>query len=132
MSCNSPWKCPPFKCKTRQKAGFPFVTYTTCYSQFFIAFAFSAKRFAIAILVLFASRIFSRRTAKSFLANVLRVDIKKACDQDLTHSLDTPNNVFIKILTRDAGGTWHALCTSTSTHSIQQKHKKQPETRKRK
>ena len=66
---------------------------------------------------------FSGRAAKSFLANVLRLVIKKACDQNLTHSLDTPKIISIKIVpevvTRDACGTWHGLCTVTSIHSIQ-------------
>ena len=66
------------------------------------AFAFNAESFVIAILVLFFffsfSSLFSERTAKSFLANVLSLVIKKTCDQDLTHSLDTPKYIFLKIV----------------------------------
>ena len=66
------------------------------------AFAFNAKSFVIAILVLFFffsfSSLFSERTSKSFLANVLSLVIKKTCDQDLTHSLDTPKYIFLKIV----------------------------------
>ena len=74
-----------------------------------IAFAFHAKIFAIAILVFFLLVPFSGRAVKSFLASVLTLVIKKACDQDLTHSLDTPKIISVKIvpevLTRDACGT---------------------------
>ena len=66
---------------------------------------------------------FSGRPAKNFLANVLRLLIQKACDQDLTHSLDTPKIIFVKIVSqvviRDACGTRHGLCTATIIHSIQ-------------
>ena len=65
---------------------------------------------------------FSGRTAKSFLVNVLSWVIKKACDQGLTHSLDTLKSFSVKIVpevvVRDACGTWHGLCTVTSIHSI--------------
>ena len=55
-----------------------------------IAFAFNEKSFAIAFLVFFFLLVtFSGRTAESFSVNVLLYFIKKACDQDLTHSLDT-------------------------------------------
>ena len=54
-------------------------------------------------------------TAESFLANVLRLVTKEACDQDLTHSLDTPIGISVKIfprvVIRDACGTWHGLFT---------------------
>ena len=40
---------------------------------------------------------FSGRTAKSFLVNVLRLVVKKACDQDLTHFLDTSKNISAKL-----------------------------------
>ena len=56
-------------------------------------------------------------------ANVLRLVIKKRCDQDLTHSSDTPKNISLNIVPEvvlsDAFGTWHSLCTVTSIHSIQ-------------
>ena len=52
---------------------------------------------------------FSGRTTKSFLANVLRLVIKKACDQDLTHFLDTFKNIsinfFPQVAIRDLSGT---------------------------
>ena len=47
--------------------------------------------------------------AKSFLANVLKLFSLEACDQDPTHSLDTPKNISVKIVPevviRDACGT---------------------------
>ena len=97
------------------------------FKQILIAFAFNAKSFAIGILVFFCFLSlpvhFSGRTAKSFLVNVLRLVIKKACGQDLTHSLDTPKNIFVKIVPevviRDACGTWHGFCMVTSIYSIQ-------------
>ena len=94
--------------------------------KYFFAFAFNAKSFAIAIRAFFYFFLlvtFSGRTAKSFLANVLTLLIKKACDQDLNHSLDTSRNISRKIVPqiviRDACGTWHMLLTVTSIHSIQ-------------
>ena len=49
--------------------------------------------------------------------------MEKACDQDLTHSLDTLKSLSIKsvpqVVIRDAYGTWHWLNTVTSIHSIQ-------------
>ena len=55
-------------------------------------------------------------TALSFLA-------KEACDQDLTHSLNTLKSLFVKSVPEvaicNACGTWHALNTVTSIHSIQ-------------
>ena len=83
-------------------------------STFFylFAFAFNTKSFAIAILDLiffFLLVTFSGRTVKSFLTKVLRLVIKKACDQDLTHSLDTPRNISVKtfsqVVIRNACGT---------------------------
>ena len=71
---------------------------------------FSAERFAIVILAFLFSQ-------------VLRLIIKKACDQDLTHSLDTVKNISAKIVPQvvipDACGTWHGSLTVTSMHSIQ-------------
>ena len=64
-------------------------------------FVSNAKSFAIAILVFFLFFLlatFSGQTAKSFLRNVLTLVIKKTCDQDLTHSLDTPEQISIKIV----------------------------------
>ena len=60
-----------------------------------------AKCFAIVVQVffsLFPSRPFFGQTAKSLLANVLRLVIKEACDQDLAHSLDTLENISVKIV----------------------------------
>ena len=96
----------------------------------FIAFECNAKRFAIAILSLFLFLIPSadfERTAKSFLANLLSLVTLESCDQDLTHSLDTPNNISVKIVSevviRDAYGIWHGLFTVTNIHSIQKSTK---------
>ena len=51
----------------------------------------------------------SGQTAKIFLAEVLRLVIKKGFDHDLTHSLDKPKNILVNIVTqaviRDACGT---------------------------
>ena len=82
-----------------------------------ITFAFNAKSFAIAILVFsfffFFFFTFSGGTAKSFLANVLTIVMKKTCDQDLTHFLDTPKHISVKIVPqvviRDACGTWYGF-----------------------
>ena len=62
---------------------------------------FNAKSFAIAILGLFFFSFFvtfSGQTAKSFLANDLSLVIKKMCDLNLTHSLDTPKYISVKIV----------------------------------
>ena len=80
----------------------------------------NAKRFAIAILFfllfLIPSAVFWR-TAISFLTNVLRLVTTEVCDQDLTHSLDTPKNVSVKFIPRvvicDMRGLWHGLFTVT-------------------
>ena len=67
-----------------------------------IAFACNTKRFAIAILFflfLFPSSVLGR-TAKSFLANALRLVSLEAFDQDSTHSLDTPKYISVKIFPR--------------------------------
>ena len=65
---------------------------------------------------------FSGWAAKSYLFNFLSCVIKKACDQDLTYSLDTLNSLSVKsvsqVVIRDACGTWHSLCTVTSIYSI--------------
>ena len=85
-------------------------------------FAFNAKSFAIASLVFFSffhSRHFSGQTAKSFLANVLRLVIKKPCDQDLTHSLDTPKNISVELVPEAFIRDVCRLRTVTSIHSIQ-------------
>ena len=60
-----------------------------------IAFACNAKSFAIAFLFFFFS---FGRTAERFLANVFRLVTKAVCDQDLTHSVDTPTGISIKIV----------------------------------
>ena len=55
-----------------------------------IAFAFNEKKLCNCLnSFFFLLFTFSGRTAKSFLVNVLLYFIKKACDQDLTRSLDT-------------------------------------------
>ena len=76
------------------------------------AFAFNPKSFAIDILVFFLFFLlvqFYGRTAKSFLANVLRLVIKKVRDRDLTYSLNTPKNISVEIVPqvviRDSCGT---------------------------
>ena len=95
--------------------------------------------FEFFFLFVFLLVTFFERTAKSFLANALSLVIKKPCDQDLTHSLDTPKCISVKIVPQvvncDAYGTWYSLCTVTSIYSIQ-KHTRDfqnrpPETRRR-
>ena len=100
-----------------------------------IAFACNAKRFTIAIFsFLILSAVFGR-TTKSFLANVVRSVTLEACDEDLTHFLDTPKNICVKvvpeIVIRDVCGTWQGLFTVTSIRSFQKKQKEQPEFRKK-
>ena len=50
--------------------------------------------------------------------------MEKACDQDLTHSLDTLKSLSLKIVPqiviRDTCGTWQGTCRVTSIHSIQE------------
>ena len=67
-------------------------------------FACNAKSFAIAFLfflffVFFLSAF--EGTAKSFLANILRLVTMEACDQDFTHSFDTtkifPLKMFLQL-----------------------------------
>ena len=84
------------------------------------------KALQLPILVFFLAFLlvtFSGHTTKSLLANVLILVIKKTCDQDLTHSLETPKHISVKIVPqvviRVACGTWHGLCTVTSINSIQ-------------
>ena len=59
-------------------------------------------------------------TGKSFLGDVF---INKALEQDLSYFLETPKNVFVKVLPLlvicNACGTWHSLWTVASTHNIQ-------------
>ena len=48
--------------------------------------------------------------------------MKKACDQDLSDTLDTLKGRSVKSVPhviRDACGTWHGLYTVISIHSIQ-------------
>ena len=49
--------------------------------------------------------------------------MKKACDQNLTHSLDTPKGFPVKsvpeVVIRDVCDTWHGLNTVNSIQSIQ-------------
>ena len=74
---------------------------------------FNAESFAIAFIVLFflfyILVTFSGRTTKSLLVSILSFVIKKVCDEDLTHSLDTLSSLFVKIVSqvviRDACGT---------------------------
>ena len=67
-----------------------------------LRFRKKALRLLIYLFFLFFLLItFSGWTAKSFLANVFRVVIKKACDQDLTHSLDTSRNISVNIVPQD-------------------------------
>ena len=56
-------------------------------------------------------------TAKYFLVT------KKACDRDLTYSLDTQKHIVPQVDIRDACGTWHSLLEVTSNHSIQKRYK---------
>ena len=44
------------------------------------------------------SSVFLDSLPKVFLAKVLRLVTKEVCDQDLTHSLDTPKNIFVKMV----------------------------------
>ena len=94
------------------------------------AFACNAKSFTITRLVFlfFLLVCFSGRITKSVLANILRLVIKKACGQDLTHSLNVPKNISEKIVPEvvicDTCCTWHGLCTVTQHPK---KQKKQPE-----
>ena len=72
---------------------------------------------------------FSRQTAKTFWANILTLVIKKACEQDLTHSLDTPKNIFIKIVSevviiRDTCGTWGLMHGNEYSQHSKKAHKK--------
>ena len=60
----------------------------------------NGKRFAIAILfflLLIPSAIFGQ-TTKGFLANVKRLVSREVCYQDLTHALDTTENISVKIV----------------------------------
>ena len=53
--------------------------------------------------------------------------MKKAWDQDLTHSRDALKVISIKIVPQvvihHAYGTWHSLCTVTSIHSVKKSTK---------
>ena len=116
-----------FSCEFYQVFKNNFFHETTPVAAPVIAFAFNVKSFAIVFLVFFSSfpsRQFFGRIAGNFLANVLTLVIKKACDQDLIHSLDTPRNISVKpftqVVIRDGCGTWQGLCTVTSIHSIQE------------
>ena len=66
----------------------------------------------------------------NILANVLRWVTLEACEQDLTHSYDTPKNISVKIVSevviRDACGTRQGK--QHSQHP--KKHKKKPEIQK--
>ena len=49
----------------------------------------------------FPSHHFFWKDCQNFLANVFRVVIKKACDQDLTHSLGISRNISVNIVPQD-------------------------------
>ena len=55
--------------------------------------------------------------------NVLKLVIRKTYDQDLAHSLDTPKNISVKVISQavitNTCGKWHSLFTVTSIRSIQ-------------
>ena len=81
------------------------------------------------------SSLFLDGPPKSFLVNVFWQVINKACDRDLTHSLDTLKclsvNVVPQVVIRDACSTWYSLCTVTTIQSIQKSIRNSPlETRK--
>ena len=69
----------------------------------FSAFAYNARSLVIVIFFLFLflipSAVFGR-TVKRFLTSFLRLITLEACDQDLTHSLDTPKNSSVKTVLR--------------------------------
>ena len=94
--------------------------------QNFFRLRLTQKLLVIAILVFFLLVQFSGWTTKSFLANVLRLVIKKECDWDLTYSLDIPKNISVKhfpqVVIRDActmRRLWHGSCMVTSIHIMQ-------------
>ena len=94
--------------------------------QNFFRLRLTQKLLVIAILVFFLLVQFSGWTTKSFLANVLRLVIKKECDWDLTYSLDIPKNISVKhfpeVVIRDAcrmGRLWHVLCMAAGIHIMQ-------------
>ena len=90
--------------------------------QNLLCLRFNAKSFVIASLVFFSFWSSFLDGLKQFLANVLRLIIKKKCDQDLTYSRGTPKNISVKnfpqVVIRDACGTWYSLCTVTNIHSM--------------
>ena len=87
----------------------------------FIAFAFYAKSFAIAILVFFS---FFLSFPVSFSGNILRLVIKEACHQDLAHSVDTARNISVKFVLQvflgDTCSTRHGVFKITTIHNIQE------------
>ena len=80
--------------------------------QNFFRLRLTQKLLVIAILVFFLLVQFSGWTTKSFLANVLRLVIKKECDWDLTYSLDITKSISVKhfpeVVIRDACDTAYA------------------------
>ena len=61
---------------------------------------------------------------RNFLAKIITLVTKKACDQDLIHFLDTPIGVSAKIFPQvviwNTWGTWQGLFTITGIHSVKQ------------
>ena len=109
--------------------------------MFFLRFSLTHKALQLSFqffFLFFLPFLFSGRTAKSFLANVLTLVIERTCDQELTHSFDTSKNISVKtvpvVVIFDACGTLRILCTVTSIHSIQKRTRNSqnqpPETRK--
>ena len=93
--------------------------------QNFFRLRLTQKLLVIAILVFFLLVQFSGWTTKSFLANVLRLVIKKECDWDLTYSLDIPKNISVKHFPQVVIGNacrmrrlWHGLCMVTSIQEV--------------
>ena len=105
-----------------------------CISCFVCLFTFAcyAKSFTVAILFVFACISFLRLFPSTLDWTDLSFVTQKACDQDRTHSLYTLENVSVKIVPQvvvpDIFWPWYGLFTVTRFHSIQKKHKKQPET----
>ena len=103
-----------------------------------LRFAFNAKSFAIPILVFFSFFFlvsFSGRPAESFLANLLRLVIKKVFDQDLTRSDSFSGHIkkyFCKHCSWScySGSLWHMTRVMHGKQHSQhpKKHRKQPET----
>ena len=59
----------------------------------------NASQLPVFFLFLILSVVFGR-TDKNFLANILTLVTTEVCDQDLTHSFNTPKNVSVKIVSQ--------------------------------